>query len=107
MRYAAIALSVGAVAFGAVAFGQSQPNHYFQLPDQLIDPPKQPKVLSGMRVLRGQPVIQIVPKAPVCAIPLPNALPANGTARFKTPVIKPPATDTKAIRIPMPVCASK
>jgi len=79
MRYA-----VGiALFFSGMAFSQSSPNH-FQLPDKLTDPHVNPKVLT-------QPLIQIAPRATVCAIPLLNALPAKSKADFKIQVIKPPA----------------
>ena len=79
MRYA-----VGiALFFSGMAFSQSSPNH-FQLPDKLIDPHVNPKVLT-------QPLIQIAPRSTVCAIPLLNALPANSKTDFKIQVTKPPA----------------
>ena len=108
MRYAAgIALF-----FSGMAFSQSSPNH-FQLPDKLIDPQTQPKVLSGLmnlpQPLPAQPILRIGPKATVCAIPLLNALPANSKADFKIQVIKPPAEslDHMPVAHTMPACVTQ
>jgi hypothetical protein len=102
MRYA-----VGiALFFSGMAFSQSSPNH-FQLPDKLIDPHVKPKVLTGL--LNGpQPLIQIAPRAPACAIPLLNTLPANSKADFKIQVIKPPAEslDHMPVVHSMPACST-
>jgi hypothetical protein len=103
MRYAAgIALF-----FSGMAFSQSSPNH-FQLPDELIDPHVKQKVLSGL--MNGtKPMIWTAPRAPVCAIPLLNALPANSKADFKIQVIKPPAEpiDHMPVVHAMPVCSTQ
>jgi len=108
MRYAAgIALF-----FSGMAFSQSSPNH-FQLPDKLIDPHTQPKVLSGLmnlpQPLPAQRILGIAPKATVCAIPLLNALPASSKADFKIQVIKPPAEslDRMPVVQAMPACSTQ
>ncbi len=108
MRYA-----VGiALCFSGMAVSQSSPNH-FQLPDKLIDPLRQPKVLSGLmnlpQPLPAQPILRIAPKVTVCAIPLLNALPANSKADFKIQVIKPPAEpiDHMPVVQTMPVCSTQ
>jgi hypothetical protein len=108
MRYA-----VGiALFFSGMAFGQSSPNH-FQLPDKLIDPHPQPKVLTGLmnlpQPLPAQPIVVVSPKATVCAIPLLNALPANSKADFKIQVMKPPAEslDHMPVVQTMPACSTQ